>query len=493
MNVFCFTLVVLYVGLAAGSESVNLRILEPVGLVTLQQDAPRSVAVRIAVDLDVGAAADSIREDASQWRICYRAFATQQPSDSEANFLCLDFIEGSIPDVDIPQRPSARPGRDAHWTLAAYLEHKPTGVRVGEIAAPWLLRENITNSATSNVYQNPSVDAPRSLPRRFTYNDSSIDRYDPRRRTHEAYLQISNDMSMHHFSFSGIGDKEDPAFHDALQDWCNRIVAWPDTAVDACMDNLQEEAAAPKFEWAGTCERALSPRGKLGHWLRVQGYSRGVEVGVFRGENAKKLLDSWVGSAPEGSSTKDSRLLYLVDAWASSEECAKYQKDTFGAFGVEGWQTWSAAEADDMRRDARANVGGYHEHTTWKEMRQFSLEAAEAFPDGSLDFVYIDAAHDHASVAADVAAWWPKLRTGGLLAGDDYNLREELAEGEVNEEVFSDSIDSPLLFGVKRAVDDFARSIGREVGYALGDWEYHWVQADDPLYGRVSCNWGILK
>jgi len=35
--------------------------------------------------------------------------------------------------------------------------------------------------------------------------------------------------------------------------------------------------------------------------------------------------------------------------------------------------------------------------------------------------VFLDAGHDEASVAADILAWMPAVRPGGLLAGDDYN------------------------------------------------------------------------
>jgi len=51
-----------------------------------------------------------------------------------------------------------------------------------------------------------------------------------------------------------------------------------------------------------------------------------------------------------------------------------------------------------------------------------SVEAASLFADQSLDFVFIDAAHDHASVRADISAWLPKVRPGGVLAGDDYGV-----------------------------------------------------------------------
>lgn len=49
-----------------------------------------------------------------------------------------------------------------------------------------------------------------------------------------------------------------------------------------------------------------------------------------------------------------------------------------------------------------------------------SVRAAGLFADGSVWMVMLDGAHDRASVAADIAAWWPKVAPGGLLCGDDY-------------------------------------------------------------------------
>lgn len=49
----------------------------------------------------------------------------------------------------------------------------------------------------------------------------------------------------------------------------------------------------------------------------------------------------------------------------------------------------------------------------------YSIHAAQRFPDNSIDFVFIDAAHDEASVRQDIRAWRPKVKKGGTLAGDD--------------------------------------------------------------------------
>lgn len=49
-----------------------------------------------------------------------------------------------------------------------------------------------------------------------------------------------------------------------------------------------------------------------------------------------------------------------------------------------------------------------------------SLAATNMYTDGSLDFVFIDADHSYAAVAADIDAWLPKVRKGGIIAGHDY-------------------------------------------------------------------------
>lgn len=48
-----------------------------------------------------------------------------------------------------------------------------------------------------------------------------------------------------------------------------------------------------------------------------------------------------------------------------------------------------------------------------------SPEAANRFPDGVFDIVYIDAEHDYESVKADIEAWKPKAKH--ILAGHDYH------------------------------------------------------------------------
>ncbi|HKJ23652.1 MAG TPA: class I SAM-dependent methyltransferase [Myxococcota bacterium] len=67
----------------------------------------------------------------------------------------------------------------------------------------------------------------------------------------------------------------------------------------------------------------------------------------------------------------------------------------------------------------------------------WSDAVAKEFDDASLDLVFIDADHSEEGVRSDLAAWMPKVRPGGIVAGHDYARRHHP--------------------GVKPAVDGFFR------------------------------------
>jgi hypothetical protein len=52
--------------------------------------------------------------------------------------------------------------------------------------------------------------------------------------------------------------------------------------------------------------------------------------------------------------------------------------------------------------------------------RMMSWEAAKYFEDESVDFCYVDADHNYKGVMKDLKAWWPKIKPGCYMGGDDY-------------------------------------------------------------------------
>ena len=56
--------------------------------------------------------------------------------------------------------------------------------------------------------------------------------------------------------------------------------------------------------------------------------------------------------------------------------------------------------------------------------RNPSTAAAAQYENESLDWVYIDAGHSFEDIKADYEAWFPKVRTGGIISGHDYGLND---------------------------------------------------------------------
>jgi cephalosporin hydroxylase len=70
-------------------------------------------------------------------------------------------------------------------------------------------------------------------------------------------------------------------------------------------------------------------------------------------------------------------------------------------------------------------------------IRKPSVEAANDFQDDSVDVVFIDGDHDYEPVKNDIAAWLPKVKSGGIICGHDYLLP---TVKQAVDEAFGDSV-----------------------------------------------------
>lgn len=52
--------------------------------------------------------------------------------------------------------------------------------------------------------------------------------------------------------------------------------------------------------------------------------------------------------------------------------------------------------------------------------KERSQTAYKHFPDEYFDFVYVDGDYSYENVKEDILSWYPKLRKGGVMAGQDY-------------------------------------------------------------------------
>lgn len=94
-----------------------------------------------------------------------------------------------------------------------------------------------------------------------------------------------------------------------------------------------------------------------------------------------------------------------------------------------------------------------------------SEEAAPRVADGSLDFVYIDGNHFYPAVKQDIDLWWPKVKSGGVIGGHDYNPCTRQLRKEDLETFRIDYIH----YGVVKAVNDFAEKNNLKINSAVSN------------------------
>ena len=85
---------------------------------------------------------------------------------------------------------------------------------------------------------------------------------------------------------------------------------------------------------------------------------------------------------------------------------------------VYGVDAWAPPNGASMRQKTQKRMSAYSHYSI---IDDWSVSAAQQFADRSLDFVYIDADHSYESCLADIDAWHPKIRVGGILSGHDYH------------------------------------------------------------------------
>jgi hypothetical protein len=165
----------------------------------------------------------------------------------------------------------------------------------------------------------------------------------------------------------------------------------------------------------------MKNRVELAQHFATLGFKRGVEVGLCTGIYARKLYENIPGLQLIG-----------IDSYVP-----------YGGHGINRIQSThdkNLLDARELLKDFPnfvMLVGTAHDASTW-------------IADGSLDFVFIDGAHDYEAVKQDITDWAPKVRPGGIVSGHDYY------NGKYNK------------MGVIKAVDEYIA----EHGYDLQTTEW---------------------
>ena len=126
-----------------------------------------------------------------------------------------------------------------------------------------------------------------------------------------------------------------------------------------------------------------------------------VEIGVWRGEFSRQILDNI-----------NPLHLALIDPWQHFEDDNK--TDAFTGRTEE-------KRFEDIYSEVCEKFHYEVESGQVSIMRELSGSAIKQFENQTIDFAYIDGDHSYEGVCADLAGLFPKMKDDGIIAFDDYH------------------------------------------------------------------------
>jgi predicted O-methyltransferase YrrM len=128
--------------------------------------------------------------------------------------------------------------------------------------------------------------------------------------------------------------------------------------------------------------------GEIMDVINERGFETAAEIGVFQGKMSEWLL----------THCPSLKTLYLIDPY----------KQYYG-------KRLSQNQMDKLYSEVKERLSKY---PAAKMIRKPSVEAASEISE--VDLAFIDGDHSYEHVKADINAWLPKIRKGGVLSGHDY-------------------------------------------------------------------------
>lgn len=170
-------------------------------------------------------------------------------------------------------------------------------------------------------------------------------------------------------------------------------------------------------------------RNDLAQLFAELGFKRGAEIGVAEGHYSEILLKA----NPELE-------LLLVDPWR------RYDGNPYAH---------SQEHQDFSLNETRRKTAPY---PNVRIMQDFSMNAVREVEENSLDFAYVDAHHGFDWVMEDLITWGRRVRSGGIISGDDYYHFKRSWAGvveAVNAYTLGHRITPWFLIDAPRSVDFF--------------------------------------
>jgi cephalosporin hydroxylase len=160
-----------------------------------------------------------------------------------------------------------------------------------------------------------------------------------------------------------------------------------------------------------------------------------LEIGARYGESSKMILKTL---------TVDKYI--IIDPYTTYEE-----------YSIDGFNNIIKDNEDSVFDKIKADLDRLHNNMIFYRTFSTDKSTIDAIEDNSIDVIFIDGNHIYKYVLDDLENYYPKLKQGGIMCGDDFFMRSH--ENDISNTMpGEEGYDGPMVY---EAVLEFCKRHGK--------------------------------
>jgi len=161
-----------------------------------------------------------------------------------------------------------------------------------------------------------------------------------------------------------------------------------------------------------------------------------IEIGARYGDSSEILIKNF-----------NIDTYIIIDPYKSYDE---YKVDGFN-------ETIKLDQDDKIFNDVKSKLQKLHNNVIFYRNYSNNKDTIHSIEDNSIDLIFIDGNHAYKYVLGDLVNYYPKLKEGGIMCGDDFFMRKH-SNDTLNTLPGKEGYDEPMVY---EAVLDFCKEYNK--------------------------------